>query len=94
MPEDRSIGTALFLFGVGVFIFFGGFQSLRRKRKIENIPTSTIRGLALGLVELVGKAKKNKILHKSPLTKTDCDFYRYQIERYQSSGKSSRWVTI
>ncbi|MCK9573438.1 MAG: E3 ubiquitin ligase family protein, partial [Candidatus Omnitrophica bacterium] len=60
---------------------------------IENIPTSTIRGLALGLVELIGKAKKEKLL-KSPFTGTDCVLYRYTVERYEKRGKSSRWVTV
>jgi hypothetical protein len=93
MSDDRDIGNALIFLGVGVYLFFWGFKRLRRKRKIENIPTSTVRGLAMGLVELVGKAKKEMIL-KGPLSGEDCVFYRYTVERYQSSGKSGRWVII
>lgn len=93
MSDDRDIGYALFGFGFGIWSFFWGFKRLRRKRIIENIPTSTVRGLALGLVELVGKAKKTNSL-TSPLTQTECVFYRYTVERYQSSGRSGRWVTI
>ncbi|MBU4311311.1 MAG: E3 ubiquitin ligase family protein [Candidatus Omnitrophica bacterium] len=93
MDDNRDIAYAIFGFGFGVWSFFLGFGSLRRKRIIENIPTSTVRSLAMGLVELNGKAKKTKPL-KSALTKTDCVYYRYTVERYQSSGKSGHWVTV
>lgn len=78
---------------MGVWFFFKGFKRLRRKRLIENIPTSTIRGLALGMVELIGKAKRKNLL-KSPLTGMDCVLYRYTVERYEQRGKSSRWVIV
>jgi hypothetical protein len=90
---DRTTIYSLFLCGFGVWSFFWGFKRLRRKRLIENTPTSTIRGLAIGLVELIGKAKKKTLL-KSPLTKTDCVLYRYTVERYEHRGKSSRWVMV
>lgn len=60
---------------------------------IENIPTSTIRGLSMGLVELAGKTRIKTPL-KSPLTKTDCVLYMYNIEEYRRSGKHGHWVTI
>lgn len=90
---ERHTVYFIVFFCFGVWSFFWGFKRLRRKRLIENIPTSTIRGLALGLVELIGKAKKEKLL-KSPFTGTDCVLYRYTVERYEKRGKSSRWVTI
>ncbi|MDP2924388.1 MAG: GIDE domain-containing protein [Candidatus Omnitrophota bacterium] len=90
---ERNVIMVLVLFGLGGWYFFWGFMRLRRKRMIENISTSTIRGLALGLVELVGKASR-KPLFKSPLCGVDCVAYRYTIERYERHGKSSHWVTI
>lgn len=93
MSESRDIGYAIVGFGFGIWSFFHGFKVLSEKRLIESIPTSTVRGLAIGLVELTGKAKKTKIL-QSPLTKTECTFYRYTVERYESSGRSGRWVLI
>ncbi|MBF0504669.1 MAG: hypothetical protein HQL14_06150 [Candidatus Omnitrophica bacterium] len=93
MSEGRDVGYAIFGVGFGVWSFFHGFKVLREKRLIESIPTSTVRGLAIGLVELTGKAKKTKIL-QSPLTVTECTFYRYTVERYESSGRSGRWVMI
>ncbi|MBL7197631.1 MAG: hypothetical protein ISS47_05990 [Candidatus Omnitrophica bacterium] len=93
MSDNRDIGYAFFGFGFGIWSFFWGFKRLRRKKMIENIPTSTVRSLAMGLTELIGKAKKPDPI-KSLITKTECVFYRYTVERYQSSGKSGRWVTV
>ncbi len=93
MSDDRDIIYAIIGFGFSIWAFFWGFCRLRRKRLIENIPTSTIRGLAMGLVELNGKAEMTKPL-KSPLTQVNCVLYRYLIEEYRSSGKSGRWVKI
>ncbi|MDI6758923.1 MAG: hypothetical protein QMD94_04555 [Candidatus Omnitrophota bacterium] len=93
MSDNRGIGYAIFGFCFGIWSFFWGFKRLRRKRLVENIPTSTVRGMAMGLVELSGKAKGTAIL-KAPLTKTECVLFRYLIEEYRSSGKSGRWVTI
>lgn len=93
MSSDRNIGFGIVLVCFGVSSFFFGFTRLRRKRRIENIPTSTVRGLAMGLVEIIGEAKSAQPL-KSPLTNTDCVLYMYNIAEYRSSGKSGRWVTI
>jgi hypothetical protein len=93
MSNNRDIGYAIVGFFFGIWYFFGGFKRLRRKRLIENIPTSTIRGLAIGLVEITGRAEPVTIL-RSPLTKTECVSYKYLIEEYRSSGKSGRWVTV
>ncbi|MFC1805113.1 GIDE domain-containing protein [Candidatus Omnitrophota bacterium] len=90
---EREAGNIIFFCIAGICAFFWGFTRLRRKRLIENIPTSTIRSLAMGLVELIGKAEK-KIELMSPLSEAKCVFYKYLIERLTRSGKSSTWVTI
>ena len=88
----------VFLFGIiliggGLFAFFHGFFQLRKKRLIENTPTSTIRGLAMGLTELIGKAKQYLSIY-SPLTNTACCYYEYTIEKYKRTGKRKEWVII
>jgi hypothetical protein len=93
MSDGRDILYVVLFLGVGIWLFFWGFMRLRRKRKIENIPTSTVRGLAMGLVELIGKAKKRTRLI-SPLSAAECVFYRYTVERYRKRGRHSEWVTI
>ena len=94
MSDNRDIAYAIFGFCCGVWAFFHGFKRLRKKRIIENIPTSKVRSLAMGLVELVGKAKKNSNL-KGVFTQTECVYYRYTIERYRRGSRSGgHWVTV
>jgi hypothetical protein len=91
--KGNDIVYAAFFLGMGILSFFKGFKRLNEKRLIENTPTSTVRGLAMGLVELAGKARKTRVI-KTPLSGIECVFYRYTVERYQRSGKSGKWVVI
>ena len=91
--DSRDILYAFAGLGFGVWSFFWGFTRLRRKRLIENTPTSTIRSAPMGLVEVVGKATRAKTLI-SPIEKKTCILYRYTVERYQSNGKNSSWVQV
>jgi len=90
LPNIMVYMTLLLL---GIKYFFNGFRQLREKRLLENTPTSTVRGLAMGLVELTGKAKKIKPL-QSPFTRIECVYYRYTIEQYRNRGNSSHWEVI
>ncbi len=81
-------------FVFGIIAFFRGFTIRKKKKLIENIPTSTIRGMAMGLVEIQGVAHPFKENLQSPFSKAACVFYHYKIEEHQGSGRSSRWVTI
>jgi hypothetical protein len=65
------------------------------KRLIENTPTSKIRSIAMGLVEIYGEVEilKDNIL-KSPFSNNDCVYYKYTVKELRQSGKSSSWVTI
>lgn len=70
---------------------------LRKARLIEDTPTSRIRSAPQGYVELSGFARDlgergQPLL--APLTQKPCVWFRYRIERYQRSGKNSRWHTI
>ncbi|MFQ5474418.1 MAG: GIDE domain-containing protein, partial [Candidatus Nanoarchaeia archaeon] len=80
--------------GVGVYLFVKGFSWFRLKRLIENTPTSKIRSIAMGLVEIYGSVVPYKNLLKSPLTGSDCVYYFYKVEEKRNSGNSTRWVTI
>ncbi len=82
----------LLLFGVILLVY--GFTVLKRKRLIENTPTSKIRSIAMGFVEIFGVvvAMKGKTF-KSPFTEKDCVYYEYKIDEFRG-GKNKRWVTI
>ena len=51
-----------FIFGMvliigGLVSFYNSLKNLKKKRLFENIPTSKMRSIAMGLVELKGKIK-------------------------------------
>lgn len=94
MAEFRIFIYAVIGFFLGIVLFISGLSSFKRRRLIENIPTSKIRSLAMGLVEICGEAVPVKNVNLvSPFTNKHCAYYRYTIETLVSSGKSSHWVT-
>ena len=78
--------------GFGLFVY--GWMVYQRKRLIESIPTSTIRSLALGLVEISGQAQPEGSLLSAPFSGLPCVFYSYAVEERVASGKNARWETI
>lgn len=78
--------------GLGLFVY--GWMVHQRKRLIENIPTSTIRSLALGLVEISGQAQPVEVLLSAPFSGLPCVFYSYAVEEHVGSGKHARWEII
>lgn len=81
------------LFGAGCWLFYKGFAWQRQKKLIEDTPTSTCRGVAMGRAELYGNPVAIKKLI-APFTKEDCVYYMYAIEEYRKQGKNSRWVLV
>lgn len=73
---------------VGIYLFFYGFYKWRRKRFIENIPTSKINSIAIGLVELYGKAELYTDLVKSPISGEDCIFYKLVLGREKGENET------
>ena len=83
--------SMVFLVGIAAACFWGAFSFLRKARLIEDTPTAKIRSAAQGYIELSGNAhpdKDNKVI--SPLTDSECCWYRYEIER--KSDKN--WRTV
>jgi len=62
---------------------------------MENTPTSKIRSLAMGFVEIKGKAKPfENMSFIGPVSQIPCVYYQYLVEEYRRRGKSSRWVKL
>ncbi|MBI2345508.1 MAG: hypothetical protein HYV03_01165 [Deltaproteobacteria bacterium] len=91
---DDLLGGTVVGFFAGIAFFFNGFRTLKRKHLIENTPTSKVRSLAMGQVEVSGAAAPWKETLAAPFTEHACLYYSYTIEEYRRSGKSSRWVTV
>ena len=60
-----------------------GFQTLRRKRLIDDLPTSKTHGVFIGLAELKGTAESDKPL-TSYLAEVHCVQYEWKIEEHWS----------
>ncbi len=69
-------------------------HKFKRARLIEDMPTSRISSASQGYTELVGVAELHGNPQLAPLSNTLCLWWRYTIEKYQSTGKSSHWVTV
>ncbi len=74
----RYLIAALSTVGSGGMLY-GGFRALRRKRLIENVPTSKVAGVFLGLTEVKGQAEDDRYL-RSYLAECDCVWYRYTVD--------------
>lgn len=79
--------------GFGIFLFFKGFSKLQAERLMKDIPLSTIRAMAQGLVEINGETVELNLL-QTPMTNKSCVYYECRVEQLVSSGKSSHWETI
>ncbi len=79
--------------GAGLVSFFHGFRAWRRLRLIEDTPTAKVRSMALGRVELQGRAEAREEL-EAPLTGLACVFFRYEIEEERRRGRQRRWSTV
>ncbi len=75
-------------------MFWRGFKLFHQKKLIENIPTSKVRSMAVGLVELSGKAQAAKELLTSPFSMASCVYFQYRVQEQRSSGKNSYWATV
>jgi len=81
----------------GVFIFFAGWDIYGKKRTIENIPTSKIRSIPMGIVEIKGAAKEKYAL-QTRLNRINCVFYKYLIQSHVTDGygknRKNYWKTV
>lgn len=70
---------------LSVLLLLTGFQFLAWKRRIENTPTSRVRSLAMGMVELQGRALRRYAL-VAPMTHVACVWYRLRRYRRDRNG--------
>ena len=60
----------------GGAVFFYGFNRMKRFQLMNDTPTSKIRSMAMGLVEIKGKASAKKYLN-APFSRDECVYYKY-----------------
>jgi len=93
MVDIRLFAFVVIGFAAGIYLFFQGLKWNKKKRLIQNISTSKVRSLAMGLVEVAGEVKPFKKTLKSPFRGLDCLFFSYRVQQYVQHGKSGSWVT-
>ncbi|WP_447976857.1 GIDE domain-containing protein [Candidatus Nitrospira bockiana] len=93
-PPDREFVLLMLgvLGGIGLFIY--GFAVKRRKNLIEATPTSAVRSLAVGFVEIAGAAEPAGPPLNAPFSAMPCVLYSYKVDERQGTGKHARWVTV
>ena len=77
----------------GVVAFIWGFIQLKKKHMIENIPTSKIRSMAIGLVEIKGKSMDWMPL-QAPFSQEQCVYFQYEVEELRRSKNRTYWASI
>lgn len=96
--EVFSLVVISILFFFGLYLFFRSIlRILPRIVWITATPTSPIRSLALGLVEMTGKVKLDKTI-SSPASGMECCLTRYKIQELEVNhtpwGRTASWHTI
>jgi hypothetical protein len=86
MSSNDDLFGLVFAFGGSLYFFFKGFRVFRKYRVLADTPEVPIRSIAMGLVEIHGKAKGEDFFH-SPVTNTPCFHYKVDIERWEKDSK-------
>ncbi len=73
-----------------IALFWSGFYFIFLKRQIENTPTSKIRSIAMGMVEVHGQARRVYAL-VAPLSHSACAWYR--IRKYRKDSRDN-WKLV
>lgn len=81
--------TGIVLAGAGAVLFPYGLMNLHYKRMVENTPTSKIRSMAMGMVEITGRARQYYDL-KTTYSGTRCIYFRCRYYRKKRIGWSGR----
>ena len=91
--NDNGFGFGVVLLLGGLFTFYKSLKNLKKKRLFENIPTSKMRSIAMGLVEIKGKIKVADKTLEDPFDEKECVYWNVTIEEYVKRGKRRTWVT-
>lgn len=80
-------------FGAGLCYFFVGFRTYREYRVLMDTPEIPIRSVAMGLVEIHGKAT-GVVPMPSPVTHTPCYFYQVDIDQWVPDKSGGSWSRV
>lgn len=80
----------------GLIFFIHGFKVFKKKKIIEGTPTSKIRSLPIGLVEIRGEViPAEGRIFKAPFTNEDCVYYKCVVQEEKRGRRGQRiWITV
>jgi len=86
-------------FGIGLYLLYKGFDTWRLSRLVEDTPTSKVRSMSVGRVELEGTARKREESVTPPLLDEECVYVEWEAEKREhrpadDHGSNYEWVTI
>ncbi len=90
--SNDPIFLAIIGIPIGLLIFFLGFSTWNVFRRVEDTPTSKVRSMAAGFIELNGKVKEIKTL-TSPVSQATCVYYNVEHQTYVRSKNGGSWHT-
>lgn len=73
--------------GAGLWLFARAFRNLRTRQLIENTPTTRIRSMAMGLVEIEGEVVTGSA-HDAPFSGRSCAYWEIDIATRARNGWS------
>lgn len=94
--DDDPFAFFLFLFAGGLFAIYWGWTRYRRYTLIRDTPTATTRSMAVGRVELEGRARPAEEPFSAPFTDEECVYADWRVEEYRYDPDDDRheWESI
>lgn len=80
---------------LGWIVLYAGVNQYRTKALIEDTPTSAVRSLALGRVEVKGRPEPAETAYRAPVSNEECVFYRYHVDKWSDSSRGAgNWLPV
>lgn len=98
--DDGELFVFLLIgFGVGCYLIYDGFDTWQLSRLVQDTPTSKVRSMPVGRVELQGTARKRDRSVTPPLADAECVYVDWEAEKRERRVDDDgdvhyEWVTI
>lgn len=97
--EDDLFFLALIGFAAGLYLIYDGYDTWQLKRLVEDTPTSKVRSMAVGRVELEGTAREYEATVTPPAADDSCVYVHWDAEkrekrRDEDGNVHYTWTTI
>lgn len=89
-----AVIIALVLIGVGAIIIYSGVTAGQRLRVISDTPTTPVSQLTSGAAEVKGRVTLMGPGVVSPLSRTPCVLFRFEVQEWKQNGRHGHWHTI